>query len=42
MPGVQDPTGAGGGNIGIGQSPIPGEQGFSGNVAGGTNPQVGG
>mgnify|MGYP003118043826 CR=1 FL=1 len=29
---VQDPTGAGGGNIGVGQVPIPGEQGFSGNV----------
>ena len=42
MPGVQDPTGAGGGNIGIGQSPIPGEQGFSGNVAGGAGPQISG
>ena len=30
-PGVQDPTGAGNGNIGIGQAPVPGEQGFSGN-----------
>ena len=30
--GVQDPTGGGGGNIGVGQAPIPGEQGFSGNV----------
>ena len=29
---VQDPTGAGGGNIGVGQVPVPGEQGFSGNV----------
>jgi hypothetical protein len=26
-----DPTGAGGGNIGVGQAPIPNEQGFSGN-----------
>lgn len=34
-PGVQDPTGAGGGNIGIGQVPIPGEQGFTGNDQGG-------
>ena len=25
-----DPTGAGGGNIGTGQAPVPGEQGFSG------------
>jgi hypothetical protein len=30
-PGVQDPTGAGGGNIGVGQAPVPGEQGFTGN-----------
>ena len=30
-PGVQDPTGAGNGNIGVGQAPVPGEQGFSGN-----------
>ena len=30
---VQDPTGAGGGNIGTGSAPVPGEQGFSGNVA---------
>jgi hypothetical protein len=42
IPGVQDTSGAGGGNIGIGQSPIPGEQGFSGNVAGGAGPQVSG
>ncbi len=27
-----DPTGAGGGTIGTGQAPIPGEQGFSGNA----------
>ena len=26
-----DPTGAGGGNVGTGQAPVPGEQGFSGN-----------
>ena len=30
-PGVQDPTGGGGGNIGVGQAPVPGEQGFTGN-----------
>ena len=30
---VQDMTGAGGGNIGTGTAPAPGEQGFSGNVA---------
>ena len=35
-PGVQDTAGGGGGNIGIGTAPQPGEQGFSGN----TNPQV--
>jgi hypothetical protein len=29
---AMDPTGAGGGNIGMGQAPIPGEQGFSGNA----------
>ena len=28
---AMDPTGAGGGNIGTGQAPVPGEQGFSGN-----------
>ena len=27
---VSDTTGAGGGNIGTGTAPIPGEQGFSG------------
>ena len=31
--GVQDTSGGGGGQIGIGTAPIPGEQGFSGNVA---------
>jgi len=29
----QDQTGAGGGNIGTGVAPVPGEEGFSGNVA---------
>ena len=29
---AQDPTGAGGGTIGTGTVPNPGEQGFSGNV----------
>jgi len=29
-----DPTGAGGGTIGTGQAPVPGEQGFSGNAQG--------
>ena len=29
-----DPTGAGGGTIGMGQAPVPGEQGFSGNAQG--------
>ncbi|BCV03478.1 MAG: hypothetical protein CM15mV68_100 [uncultured marine virus] len=34
-----DPTGAGGGTIGTGQAPVPGEQGFSGNAqAAGTQP----
>jgi len=28
---ANDPTGAGGGNIGVGQAPVPGEQGFSAN-----------
>jgi hypothetical protein len=31
-PGVADTSGAGGGNIGTGQAPVPGEQGFSGNI----------
>ena len=30
VPGVADTAGTGGGNIGIGQAPVPGEQGFSG------------
>jgi len=47
-----DPTGAGGGNIGTGQAPMPGEQGFSANgqeantqqpqAAGGQQPPMGG
>jgi len=43
-PGVQDTSGAGGGNIGIGQAPTPGEQGFTGNDQGGQQPapQAGG
>jgi hypothetical protein len=31
VPNVSDTSGAGGGNIGIGQAPVPGEQGFTGN-----------
>jgi hypothetical protein len=31
VPNVADPTESGGGNIGVGQVPIPGEQGFAGN-----------
>ena len=34
-----DPTGAGAGTIGPGQAPVPGEQGFSGNVQQGTGTQ---
>ena len=30
-PNVNDPTGSGGGNIGVGQVPVPGEKGFTGN-----------
>ena len=41
VPGVADPAGTGGGNIGVGQVPIPGEQGFTGNAVG-TAPQAGG
>ena len=36
-----DPTGAGGGNIGTGQAPIPGEQGFAGRVQNGQGQQAG-
>ena len=32
---VQDTTGSGGGNMGTGTAPVPGEQGFSGNTGGG-------
>lgn len=32
VPGVADTAGTGGGNIGIGQAPAPGEQGFTGNA----------
>jgi hypothetical protein len=32
VPGVADTAGTGGGNIGIGQAPVPGEQGFTGNA----------
>jgi len=42
-PNVADTSGAGGGNIGVGQSPVPGEQGFTGNEQGGQGlPQEGG
>ena len=34
-PGVQDTSGGGGGNMGVGTAPTPGEQGFSGNSGGG-------
>jgi hypothetical protein len=34
-----DPTGAGGGNVGTGQVPVPNEQGFSGNAEGQGTPQ---
>jgi hypothetical protein len=37
-PGVQDTAGTGGGNIGVGQAPVPGEQGFTGNDQGGQQP----
>ena len=33
---AMDPSGAGGGNIGVGQAPVPGEQGFAGNGQGTT------
>ena len=32
VPGVADTAGTGGGNIGVGQVPTPGEQGFTGNA----------
>jgi len=41
-PGVQDTAGTGGGNIGVGQAPVPGEQGFTGNEQQQQQPQAGG
>jgi hypothetical protein len=38
VPGVQDMTGAGGGNIGMGAAPVPGEQGFTGTPQGAPMP----
>jgi hypothetical protein len=32
IPGVADTSGSGGGTMGVGQAPVPGEQGFSGNT----------
>ena len=37
---AMDPTGAGGGTIGTGQAPVPGEQGFSANGQQGTTQQA--
>jgi hypothetical protein len=39
-PGVQDMTGGGGGNIGVGAAPAPGEQGFAGNAQQAIPPQA--
>ena len=39
VPGVADMTGGGGGNIGIGAAPVPGEQGFSAAPQQGVAPQ---
>ena len=39
-PNPSDPTGAGNGNIGMGQVPTPGEQGFSGNEPAPTEPPM--
>ena len=36
---VADPSGGGGGNIGVGQAPVPGEQGFSAPQNPATGPQ---
>ena len=36
---AMDTSGAGGGNIGVGQAPVPNEQGFTGNVGQQTNTQ---
>lgn len=41
-PGVQDPSGGGGANIGVGQAPVPGEQGFTGNDQSGQPAEAGG
>ena len=41
-PAVDDPTGSGGANIGVGQAPVPGEQGFTGNDQAGQPPAEGG
>lgn len=41
-PGVQDPSGGGGSNIGVGQAPVPGEQGFTGNDQSGQPAEAGG
>jgi hypothetical protein len=37
---AMDPTGAGGGNVGVGQAPVPGEQGFSASGQQGTPQQA--
>ena len=39
--GVQDTSGGGGGQIGMGTAPVPGEQGFTGNEQAG-NAETGG
>jgi hypothetical protein len=39
-PPVSDMTGGGGGNIGVGAAPVPGEQGFSGNANQAVPPQA--
>jgi len=41
-PGVQDTSGGGGSNIGVGQAPVPGEQGFTGNDQSGQPAEAGG
>ena len=41
-PGVQDTSGGGGSNIGVGQAPVPGEQGFTGNDQSGQPSEAGG
>ena len=37
---AMDTSGAGGGNIGVGQAPVPGEQGFTGNAQGANTQQT--